>query len=308
MTDIFISYSRAFRRQISPMVETLRELGLDVWFDAELLAGDVFSDEIESQLKAARCVLVLWTKDALDKGARGWVRSEADWAFQRGKLIQARLGSVRLPPPFFSSVAPPINLTAAIASGARLGAPGWKELLEAVGRFTKRPGLPHLPEAERSDAEMLAWAARYCDDPLAVADAGRASRISRRIQVAREAELIRIRRSANLESELKNLVQETRQAPIRYFDPAKASVASCQDGAEIWPGSANALLELDVNVYGLEFCDLTVERAFDGANPILLVAGEVRNIGRDTKFVPPVRITLRRPRAGSIRIDQNRCR
>lgn len=78
-----------------------------------------------------------------------------------------------------------------------------------------------------------------------------------------------------------------------------ASVAGAavfrQDVAEIWPRSASAFaaVGLDVNVYGLEFEDIAVERAFDGATPILLVSGEVRNIGRDDKAAPPIRITLR---------------
>ncbi len=73
------------------------------------------------------------------------------------------------------------------------------------------------------------------------------------------------------------------------------AVAFRQDVAELWPRSASAFaaLGLDVNVYGLEFYDLAVERAFDGPTPILLVSGEVRNIGRDDKAVPPVRISLR---------------
>jgi hypothetical protein len=65
--------------------------------------------------------------------------------------------------------------------------------------------------------------------------------------------------------------------------------------AEIWPRSASAFaaLGLDVNVYGLEFYHLAVEREFDGPTPVLLVSGEVRNIGREEKVVPPVRISLR---------------
>jgi hypothetical protein len=75
-----------------------------------------------------------------------------------------------------------------------------------------------------------------------------------------------------------------------------------QDVAEIWPRSASAFaaLGLDVNVYGLEFYDLAVERAFDGPTPILLVSGEVRNIGRDEKLVPPVRLSLRDSRSHEI--------
>jgi hypothetical protein len=68
-----------------------------------------------------------------------------------------------------------------------------------------------------------------------------------------------------------------------------------QDVAELWPRSASAFaaLGLDVNVYGLEFYDLAVQRSFDGDKPILVVTGEVRNIGRDNKVIPPVRVSLR---------------
>lgn len=83
---------------------------------------------------------------------------------------------------------------------------------------------------------------------------------------------------------------------------ATGAIAFRQDVAEIWPRSASAFaaLGLDVNVYGLEFYDLAVERAFDGPTPILLVSGEVRNIGRDDKLVPPVRVTLRDTRSHEI--------
>jgi len=75
-----------------------------------------------------------------------------------------------------------------------------------------------------------------------------------------------------------------------------------QDVAELWPRSASAFaaLGLDVNVYGLEFYDLAVERQFDGPTPVLMVSGEVRNIGRDEKLVPPVRISLRDTRSHEI--------
>jgi predicted Zn finger-like uncharacterized protein len=83
---------------------------------------------------------------------------------------------------------------------------------------------------------------------------------------------------------------------------ATGMVAFRQDVAELWPRSASAFaaLGLDVNVYGLEFYHLTVEREFDGPTPVLLVSGEVRNIGRDDKLVPPVRISLRDTRSHEI--------
>jgi predicted Zn finger-like uncharacterized protein len=82
---------------------------------------------------------------------------------------------------------------------------------------------------------------------------------------------------------------------VAFAASATGMVVFRQDVAELWPRSASAFaaLGLDVNVYGLEFYDLAVERAFDGPTPILLVSGEVRNIGRDDKMIPPVRISLR---------------
>lgn len=97
--------------------------------------------------------------------------------------------------------------------------------------------------------------------------------------------------------------KERARAAIAVWGATGAAVAASatgmilfrQDVAELWPRSASAFaaLGLDVNVYGLEFYDLAVERAFDGPTPILLVSGEVRNIGREDKVVPPVRLSLR---------------
>jgi predicted Zn finger-like uncharacterized protein len=76
---------------------------------------------------------------------------------------------------------------------------------------------------------------------------------------------------------------------------ATGAVLFRQDIAEFWPRSASAYaaVGLDVNVYGLELDDISVERAFDGATPVLLVSGEVRNIGHEEKEPPPLRFTLR---------------
>ncbi|MBS0386245.1 MAG: DUF3426 domain-containing protein [Proteobacteria bacterium] len=76
---------------------------------------------------------------------------------------------------------------------------------------------------------------------------------------------------------------------------ATGMVVFRQDVAELWPRSASAFaaLGLDVNVYGLEFYNLAVQRSFDGETPVLTVSGEVRNIGRDSKTIPPVRLSLR---------------
>lgn len=97
--------------------------------------------------------------------------------------------------------------------------------------------------------------------------------------------------------------QEQMRAKVFAWAGTGAAVAASmtgavvfrQDVAEFWPRSASAYaaLGLDVNVYGLELYDLTVERSFEGPTPVLLVSGEVRNIGHEDKAPPPLRIILR---------------
>lgn len=104
--------------------------------------------------------------------------------------------------------------------------------------------------------------------------------------------------------------QERARAAVVVWGATGAALAASatgmvvfrQDVAEVWPRSASAYaaLGLDVNVYGLEFFDLSVERGFDGATPVLLVSGEIRNIGREEKIAPPVRISLRDTRSQEI--------
>ncbi|HWA01031.1 MAG TPA: MJ0042-type zinc finger domain-containing protein [Caulobacterales bacterium] len=99
------------------------------------------------------------------------------------------------------------------------------------------------------------------------------------------------------------MAKERKRAAVAAWGATGVAIAASaagmvvfrQDVAEMWPRSASAFaaLGLDVNVYGLEFYDLAVERNFDGPTPVLIVSGEVRNIGRDNKTPPPVRISLR---------------
>ncbi len=79
--------------------------------------------------------------------------------------------------------------------------------------------------------------------------------------------------------------ERTRAAVVVWGATGAALAASAagmvmfrQDVAELWPRSASAFaaLGLDVNVYGLEFYDLAVERDFNGATPVLVVSGERR--------------------------------
>ena len=57
MSDVFISYKRRLRPQVERIATALRELRVDVWFDAALEPGVSFSAEISHEVRNAGCVL-----------------------------------------------------------------------------------------------------------------------------------------------------------------------------------------------------------------------------------------------------------
>jgi hypothetical protein len=72
---------------------------VSVWWDAELTPGVSFVDEIEGQLRSAKNIIILWSRDGISSK---WLRAEADYARETNKLIQIRIDDVKIPLTFFS--------------------------------------------------------------------------------------------------------------------------------------------------------------------------------------------------------------
>jgi hypothetical protein len=94
LADVFISYKRDERQRAESIASRLRTLGLDVWLDAHIASGRSFDAEIETALRAAKAVLVLWTPGSV---ASEWVRNEASAAKERGTLVALMLAPCELP-------------------------------------------------------------------------------------------------------------------------------------------------------------------------------------------------------------------
>ncbi len=94
MADVFISYARVDKARVAPIVAAIEAQGWTVWWDPEIAAGQLFDDQIETQLAAPRCVLVVWTPTSV---ASRWVRGEAREAADRGILVPVRFDEARLP-------------------------------------------------------------------------------------------------------------------------------------------------------------------------------------------------------------------
>jgi len=94
MADVFISYARVDKARVAPLVAAIEAKGWSVWWDPEISPGREFDDEIDTELQAAKAVLVVWTPTSV---VSRWVRGEARDAAERGVLVPVRFDQARLP-------------------------------------------------------------------------------------------------------------------------------------------------------------------------------------------------------------------
>jgi tetratricopeptide (TPR) repeat protein len=74
MADIFISYAREDADAVTRLAAALQEAGYSSWWDRNLTSGSRYLKETEAELKAAKAVLVVWSKASVESH---WVADEA---------------------------------------------------------------------------------------------------------------------------------------------------------------------------------------------------------------------------------------
>jgi adenylate cyclase len=94
MADVFVSYARADRARVAPLVAAIVAKGWSVWWDPEITPGQEFDDQIDAEIDAAKAVMVVWTPTSVTSR---WVRGEAREAADRGILVPVRFDNARLP-------------------------------------------------------------------------------------------------------------------------------------------------------------------------------------------------------------------
>lgn len=94
MADVFVSYARADKARVAPLVAAIEAKGWSVWWDPDISPGQEFDDQIEAEIEAALAVLVVWTPTSV---ASRWVRGEAREAAERNILVPVRFDQARLP-------------------------------------------------------------------------------------------------------------------------------------------------------------------------------------------------------------------
>jgi len=94
MADIFISYSNQDREAAKTIASTLEKAGFVTWWDSKIQAGDVWDQIIEKEIRKSEAVLVLWSENS---AKREWIKQEAIYANELGKLIPARIDDANIP-------------------------------------------------------------------------------------------------------------------------------------------------------------------------------------------------------------------
>jgi serine/threonine-protein kinase len=96
MADVFVSYKAEDRRRVKPLVDALEADGFSVWWDAQIGGGSAWRHEIEAELNAAKCVIVLWSKHSVGPDG-AFVQDEASRAQQRRVYVPVTIDKVHLP-------------------------------------------------------------------------------------------------------------------------------------------------------------------------------------------------------------------
>ena len=94
MADIFLSYAREDLDRATPLVKALEAQGWIVFWDPSILPGPRFRQVLATELDAARCVVVLWSRQSVESE---WVQEEAERAKDRDVLLSVLVDDIKPP-------------------------------------------------------------------------------------------------------------------------------------------------------------------------------------------------------------------
>ena len=102
MADIFVGYHNKDRSKVQDIVNLLRAEGWTVFWDQRIEAGELWKLRIRRELRDAGCILIVWSNRSIDPEAGKWVQAEADYAFDKNRLVGLRVEQVGIPVPYGS--------------------------------------------------------------------------------------------------------------------------------------------------------------------------------------------------------------
>ena len=149
MADVFVSYKAEDRRRVMPLVEALEADGYAVWWDEQIGGGAAWRHAIESELNAAKCVIVAWSKRSVGPDGT-FVQDEATRAQQRHVYIPVTIDKVHLPLGFGETQALPL-----IGWRGNRSDPRYQAVLSAVRRLAGGEAVPSARPGARVDRRAV---------------------------------------------------------------------------------------------------------------------------------------------------------
>jgi len=131
LSNIFLSYHKEDRKKAEILAEALEQHGYSVWWDRNILTGENFGKVIKEALDAAKCMIVLWSKNSVKSD---WVQDEANEGMKRHILIPILIEDVGLPKEFAR-----IQAANLIDWRGNFSDPEFSLLLNSISEFLKRP-------------------------------------------------------------------------------------------------------------------------------------------------------------------------
>jgi len=138
MSDIFLSYSRKDEARVRPIIRQLESLGWTVFWDRNIPPGKTWDEYIEMHLDAARCVVVVWSKDSVRSH---WVKTEAEEGRRKQILVPLKIDEVTLSLAFRHIQAADLTAWNNDASHVQ-----FKACIDAIAALVPQPVRPaHVP-------------------------------------------------------------------------------------------------------------------------------------------------------------------
>ena len=140
MANIFLSYKKEDFEIADRLVAELRNEGMSVWWDDGLTPKAAWDEEIEREISDASTVVVLWSPRSVSSE---WVRREAHFAQDRGKLVPVIVEATNIP------IAFTLNQTVNLAGwDGKHENRQWRKLLTWIADLVAtKPGNANIPQA-----------------------------------------------------------------------------------------------------------------------------------------------------------------
>ncbi len=100
MSDIFLSYAKADRDELLPLVKALEDKGWNIFWDRKIPIGKTWHGVLAAEIEACKCMLVVWSNSSVQSE---WVREEAQIGKDRQIIFPVSLDG-SLPPLGFGGI------------------------------------------------------------------------------------------------------------------------------------------------------------------------------------------------------------